>query len=262
MLGWGEARFEDGPAAVAFFYLTNLGIPFVLAVIAAFTARGLPARWFLVAWMVALFIVPNVVVVSAVEFDMNKYFQIMWIAVAILAAWLIRRWPTAGDRGVLFVVGALAGAHRRLAHALARRRARAAPGDGRPLDRGQHAGAIGLRHRRLHQQPGRPGRAAADLDLRAVRLEPRLRPGAARGGHEGDLLRRAGGRGRADGEVRRDVRAVERRRTRATAPPAPTSRRAPLFETVYDEDGVTIWRLRRVVAPAAAVVSPWARRRS
>ncbi|MEO8438509.1 MAG: hypothetical protein ABI562_08600, partial [Chloroflexota bacterium] len=30
---------------------------------------------------------------SAVEFDMNKYFQIMWIAVAILAAWLIRRWP-------------------------------------------------------------------------------------------------------------------------------------------------------------------------
>jgi hypothetical protein len=43
--------------------------------------------------MVALFVVPNVVVVSAVAFDMNKYFQIMWIAVAILAAWLIRDWP-------------------------------------------------------------------------------------------------------------------------------------------------------------------------
>ena len=91
--GWGEARFGDGPAAVAFFYLTNLGIPFMLAIVAAFTARNLPNRWFLVAWMVALFVVPNVVVVSAVEFDMNKYFQIMWIAVAILAAWLIRRWP-------------------------------------------------------------------------------------------------------------------------------------------------------------------------
>ena len=37
--------------------------------------------------MVALFLVPNVVRVSAVDFDMNKYFQIMWIAVAILAAW-------------------------------------------------------------------------------------------------------------------------------------------------------------------------------
>ena len=93
VLGWSEARFGDGPVAVGFFYLTNLGIPFVLAVIAGFTARKLPGRWFLVAWVVVLFIVPNVVVVSAVEFDMNKYFQIMWIAVAILAAWLIRRWP-------------------------------------------------------------------------------------------------------------------------------------------------------------------------
>ena len=92
VLWWSEARVQDGPAAVAFFYLTNLGIPTVLAVIAAFTARGMPARWFLVAWMVALFIVPNIIVVSAVEFDMNKYFQIMWIAVAILAGWLIRNW--------------------------------------------------------------------------------------------------------------------------------------------------------------------------
>jgi hypothetical protein len=93
VLGWSEARFADGPAAAAFFYLTNLGIPFVLAVVAALTARRLPNRWFLVAWMIALFIVPNVVVASAVEFDMNKYFQIMWIAVAILAAWAIREWP-------------------------------------------------------------------------------------------------------------------------------------------------------------------------
>ena len=90
---WSEARPGDGPVAVAFFYLTNLGIPFVLAVVAAIVARRLPGRAFLVAWMAALFIVPNVVVVSAVEFDMNKYFQIMWIAVAILAAWLIRTWP-------------------------------------------------------------------------------------------------------------------------------------------------------------------------
>ncbi len=93
VFGWSEARFRDGPGAAAFFFLTNLGIPLVLAVAAAVTARGLRTRWFLVAWAVALFIVPNVVVVSAVEFDMNKYFQIMWIAVAILAAWLIRGWP-------------------------------------------------------------------------------------------------------------------------------------------------------------------------
>ena len=30
---------------------------------------------------------------SVIDFDMNKYFQAMWVAVAILAAWLIHRWP-------------------------------------------------------------------------------------------------------------------------------------------------------------------------
>ncbi len=91
--GWGEGRFADGPLAVLFFYATNLGIPFALALVAGLSASGLPTRRFLVAWLVVLFAIPNVVVMSAVEFDMNKYFQIMWIAVAILAAWLIRRWP-------------------------------------------------------------------------------------------------------------------------------------------------------------------------
>ena len=101
--GWGEARFADGPAAVAFFYLTNLGIPFVLAIVAAIVSRRLPGRGFLVAWMVALFLVPNLVLASSVEFDMNKYFQIMWIAVAILAAWLIHRWPRPAIAAVLLV---------------------------------------------------------------------------------------------------------------------------------------------------------------
>ena len=97
MQGWSEARIADGPLASVFFYVTNLGIPMLLAVIALVALRGsraAPARGFLAAWVVALFLVPNLIVVSAVEFDMNKYFQIMWIAVAILAAWLIARWRT------------------------------------------------------------------------------------------------------------------------------------------------------------------------
>jgi hypothetical protein len=101
--GWTEARVRDGPLAVLFFYATNLGIPFALALIAAVTARGMPARAFLVAWLVALFIVPNVVVASAVEFDMNKYFQMMWISVGILAAWLIRRWNVVAITAILVV---------------------------------------------------------------------------------------------------------------------------------------------------------------
>ena len=67
-------------------------MPFVLALVALVTPR-LRHRAFLVVWVLALFLVPNVLKVSAVDFDMNKYFQAMWIAVAILAAWLIRRWP-------------------------------------------------------------------------------------------------------------------------------------------------------------------------
>lgn len=88
---WPSAPREDGPAAVVFFYLTNLGVPFGLA-LAALMQPGLRHRAFLGAWVLALFLVPNVVKVSVVDFDMNKYFQAMWIAVAILAAWLVHRW--------------------------------------------------------------------------------------------------------------------------------------------------------------------------
>lgn len=102
VLGWSEARFGEGPLGVAFFYLTNLGLPVVLGLVSGFTGGPRrPVRRFLIAWVVMLFLVPNVVVVSAVEFDMNKYFQMMWIAAAILAAWLIRRWPLPAVAAVL-----------------------------------------------------------------------------------------------------------------------------------------------------------------
>jgi hypothetical protein len=90
--GWESAPSSDGPAAVLFFYVTNLGVPLVLGMGALLMRRN-PARWFLGAWAVVLFVLPNVIQVSTVAFDMNKYFQAMWIAVAILAAWFIRRWP-------------------------------------------------------------------------------------------------------------------------------------------------------------------------
>ncbi|TME30716.1 MAG: hypothetical protein E6I62_08500 [Chloroflexi bacterium] len=90
--GWESAPFADGPAAVVFFYTTNLGLPLLLAVAALLVPRT-PARWFLGAWAVALFVVPNVVQVSVIGFDMNKYFQAMAVALALLAGWLMRRWP-------------------------------------------------------------------------------------------------------------------------------------------------------------------------
>ena len=97
---WPSAPREDGPLAVLFFYLTNLGVPFALALVALASGR-LPRGAFLAAWVIGLFVIPNLVVVSVVDFDMNKYFQAMWIGVAIAAAWLIRRWPVAAVVAVL-----------------------------------------------------------------------------------------------------------------------------------------------------------------
>ncbi len=90
VLGWEEAPFEEGPGAVAFFYATNLGIPLLLGLLALVVSRP-PARTFLLAWAVAFFLLPNLVVAGAVEFDMNKYFQVMAVALAILGGWLLRR---------------------------------------------------------------------------------------------------------------------------------------------------------------------------
>lgn len=89
---WPSVPAEDGPLGIVFFYLTNLGLPFMLAIL-AILARGVPKPAFLGAWLIGLFAIPNVVVLSTVDFDMNKFFQAMWIAVAVLAAWLMRRWP-------------------------------------------------------------------------------------------------------------------------------------------------------------------------
>ncbi|MGH2462901.1 MAG: hypothetical protein ACRDFZ_04650 [Candidatus Limnocylindria bacterium] len=88
--GWPTAPVTDGPGAVLFFYLTNLGIPFALAVL-ALALRQAPARAFLALWVAILFLIPNVVQVSFVSFDMNKYFQAMWIAVGLLTGWLLAR---------------------------------------------------------------------------------------------------------------------------------------------------------------------------
>jgi hypothetical protein len=89
---WPSAPYADGILAVVFFYLTNLGLPFALALM-ALTAPGVPRLAFLGAWVIGLFAVPNIVQLSVIDFDMNKYFQAMWIAVAILAAWFVHRWP-------------------------------------------------------------------------------------------------------------------------------------------------------------------------
>jgi hypothetical protein len=89
--GWESAPLADGFWSVVFFYISNLGIPFILALVALVT-RGQRGKLFLAAWVLCLFLAANLIQVSVIAFDMNKLFQLMWIAIAILAAWLIRRW--------------------------------------------------------------------------------------------------------------------------------------------------------------------------
>lgn len=99
--GWSEAPLGQGWFAVAFFYATNLGLPFILALGAVFR-RDLPWRGFLAAWAVVMFAIPNILVVGP-EFDMNRYFQFMWVAIVIMAAWVIRDWPRPAVAAVLIL---------------------------------------------------------------------------------------------------------------------------------------------------------------
>ncbi|HEY5276149.1 MAG TPA: hypothetical protein VIK38_06380, partial [Coriobacteriia bacterium] len=70
------------------------GLPLLLGVLALLVSRP-PGRAFLAVWAMAFFLVPNLVVAGAVEFDMNKYFQVMAVALALLGGWLLRRRRTA-----------------------------------------------------------------------------------------------------------------------------------------------------------------------
>ena len=242
VLGWSEARIDDGPAAVAFFYATNLGIPVLLAVIAAFLARDMPWRWFLVSWMVALFIVPNVVVVSAVEFDMNKYFQIMWIAVAMLAGWLLARWRTWAVVGVLLVCALspvlIATWHMR-----------------------SHDVALGLPQERAARwiaanTPERSVFVTDDFINSPVDLAGRLRISTF-GPYVSNLGYDPAPRAKDTKAVYCDGPEVAAERMATYGATYVLSSggdpcdgaggtdfgSSPLFETVYDEDGVTVWRL-------------------
>jgi Uncharacterized membrane protein (DUF2298) len=242
VLGWGEGRFGDGPAAVAFFYLTNLGIPFALAVVAGLTARQLPSRWFLVAWVIALFLVPNILVVSAVEFDMNKYFQIMWIAVAILAAWAIKAWPRPVIAAVL-VASALSPALIAVWHLRSTVVAITAP---------QERAARWI-------AANTPERSVFVTDAfinSPVDLAGRLRistfgPYVSNLGYDPGPREADTSAIYCDGP---DVAAARMARYAATyvlssggvpcgGAASTDFRSSPLFETVYDSDGVTVWRL-------------------
>lgn len=242
-LGWSEARFEDGPAGVLFFYLTNLGLPLVLA-LAALTRRQTRERLFLGAWIAALFLVPNLVVASSVEFDMNKYFQMMWVAVAIAAASLLRSWRRTALWPVLAVsalspllvaVWFVAGTQVVLTTAQARAAdwisAKTPPRSvfltdawvNSPVDiTGRlRVTSFGPYVANLGYDP-----TAREEAVKTVRCASPDEAAAAMARYGATYVLSSGGLVDCGGSPPTDLSA------------------SPLFETVYDADGVTIWRLR------------------
>ncbi len=245
--GWSEARFADGPAAAAFFYVTNLGLPVLLAVWALVALHGpgrrIPQRWFLGSWLVALFIVPNVVRVSAVDFDMNKYFQMMWIAASILAAWLVARWPRPVVAAVLVVCGlspALIAMHHATHPAVVLDTAQAAAA--RWIESNTPERAVFITDDFINSPVDLAGRlrittfgpyvsnlgydpAPREADVQAVYCDGTEVAAARMGVYGATYVLSSGGLLECDDDTPTDFAS------------------SPQFETVYDTDGVSVWRL-------------------
>ena len=258
-------RFGDGPLAVVFFYADQPRDP-----VRAGDRRRRPSRatcrtagsWS--AWMVALFLVPNVVVVSAVEFDMNKYFQIMWIAVAILAAWLIRALGRRSPIVVVLAVSAISPAliaywHLTNSARRAERRRRSGPRSwiAANTPRARRSSSPTPSSTARSTSPGGCGSRPSGRTSSNLGYDPAPREADTTAiycdGPDVAAERMA--------DLRRDLRALERRH-RATCADGdrPTSPRATAFETVYDADGSRSGAGGR--DGGAGRVSPWARRRS
>lgn len=74
------------PLGFVFFYLANFGLVFIMALLAFKEKKIL---W---TWMLALFMVPNLITLSGTQWDMTKFFAYMTLPASVLAAaWLSKQ---------------------------------------------------------------------------------------------------------------------------------------------------------------------------
>jgi len=71
------------------YYVLNLGIPFLLALL-SFVKRG---DWLLKGTLLLLFLIPNLLVLTPNSWDMYKFFMFAWITIAVLAGTLLAKLP-------------------------------------------------------------------------------------------------------------------------------------------------------------------------
>src|SRR4030065_2164229 len=68
-------------------YIGNLGIPFILSFL--FISIQKKHTFFMYSWLLAMFLLPNLVSFTPEQFDMYKFFHFMWIPVAIASGSVI-----------------------------------------------------------------------------------------------------------------------------------------------------------------------------
>ncbi len=77
---WASDFLKGNPLV---FYLANLGIPFLLSILALLLRILRENSFFIYSWLLTLFILPNVVSFTPNPWDMYKFFHFAWIPVAI-----------------------------------------------------------------------------------------------------------------------------------------------------------------------------------
>lgn len=88
-LGWIAPK---EPVQFILFYAGNLGLPFLLAIAGIFLTA--PKNKLLLAlWLLLLFAIPNLINLTATQWDMAKFFTYMWLPVCVLAGALLVRIP-------------------------------------------------------------------------------------------------------------------------------------------------------------------------
>ncbi len=89
-LGW-ESHTKSA-IDFALFYVLNFGFPFLFALLGILFFK-VREKMFLFLWMLVMFTIPNIVTLTYVYWDMNKFFQYMWIPVVFFAAVALCRMP-------------------------------------------------------------------------------------------------------------------------------------------------------------------------
>lgn len=99
--GWWAP--DKSPIGLAIFYIGNLGIPFVVSFFFPLAQRK--HIFFIYSWILAMFILPNIVTFTPEPFDMFKFFNFMMIPVAVATGCVLSKiWDKKLYIGVICLV--------------------------------------------------------------------------------------------------------------------------------------------------------------